>query len=123
MTQTGAFDFDGGFAELFVNHFPRRTLELALPCVIDCTCDDGGQVVEQCRVPGDAHVSVERERLRIGRDSLGHDDDDGERGRKSRGVCQDRTPHGQVWLGLDNKHAKAIVLINPLRDPIEARGP
>ena len=64
----------------------------------------------------DALVSVEREWLEIGRDFLGHDDDDGERGRKSCGVCQDRTPHG-VWLGLDDKHAKAIVLINPIARP------
>ena len=72
---------------------------------------------------GDALVALEREWLQIGRALLGHDDDDGERGRKSRGVCQDRTPHGRVWLGLDDKHAKAIVLINPLRDPIETRRP
>ena len=97
MTQTDPFDFDCGFAELFVNHVPRRrcarhphlvlrlalpellgggrygglvtlfclldggrglhefqfqvsphrTLELALPCPIDGTCDDGRQVSEQ----------------------------------------------------------------------------
>ena len=47
MTQTDPFDFDCGFAELFVNHVPRRTFELALPCLIDRTCDHGRQVSEQ----------------------------------------------------------------------------
>ena len=47
MTQSDPFDFDCGFAELFVNHVPHRALELTLPCLSDRTCDDGGQVSQQ----------------------------------------------------------------------------
>ena len=47
MAQTDPFDLDCGFAELFVNHVPHRTLELALPCPIDRTDDGGRQVSEE----------------------------------------------------------------------------